>query len=329
MTKYLTLILTLCAAIGFQTARAAETRLSTVQISGEDYVRLTDWARTNDFKWHWLKRENIVEATGSKGRLIFSADSCEATINGVQVWLCLPFAVVKGVPYVAELDVDETLVPLLAPNDFKDSKAVKTICLDPGHGGKDPGNRVGSHEEKHYALLLAFDVRKELRKAGFKVIMTRTRDKYVDLPARPAFANRHRADLFVSLHFNAVSSGRNSVEGSEVYCITPVGASSTNARGVGSGHPPTIGNRHEERSLWLAYDVQKSLVKNLGTDDRGVRRARFAVLRGAKMPAILVEGGYMSNPAEGKKIFTLAYRLKMASAITKGILAYKKQMGES
>lgn len=329
MTKYLTLILTFCGVVGFQVANAAGTGLSTVKISGEDYVRLTDWARANDFKWHWLSRNHTVEATGRKGRLVFSANSCEATINGVQVWLCLPFAVVKGVPYIAELDVDETLGPLLEPADYRDSKSVKTICLDPGHGGKDPGNRVGSHEEKHYTLLLAFDVRKELRKAGFKVIMTRTRDKYVDLPARPAYANRHHADLFVSLHFNAVSSSRNEVEGSEVYCITPVGASSTNARGAGSGHPPTIGNRHEERSLWLAYDVQKSLVKNLGTEDRGVRRARFAVLRAAKMPAILVEGGFMSNPAEGKKIFTLSYRLKMASAITKGILAYKKQVGAS
>lgn len=329
MTKYLTLILTLCGAAGLQTALAAGSKLSTAQISGQDYVRLADWARANHFAWRWLKRDDVVEARGGRGRLVFSADTCEATINGVQVWLCLPFAVVKGVPYVAELDVDATLGPLLAPGDYHDAKAIRTICLDPGHGGKDPGNRVGSNEEKHYTLLLAFDVRTELRKAGFKVIMTRTRDKYVDLSARPAYANRHHADLFVSLHFNAVASGRNEVKGSEVYCITPVGASSTNARGAGSGHPPTLGNRHEERSLWLAYDVQKSLVNHLGTEDRGVRRARFAVLRGARMPAILVEGGYMSNPAEGRKIFSLAYRKEMAAAIVKGILAYQKQVGPS
>ncbi len=329
MTKCLTFILTLCAAVGLQSARAADRKLSTVQINGQDYVQFADWVRANDFKYHWLKRDDTVEASGSKGRAIFSADSCEATINGVQVWLCLPFAVVKSVPYLAQLDVDDTLGPLLSPDDYNDTKAIKTICLDPGHGGKDPGNRVGSREEKHYTLLLAVELRDLLAKAGFKVILTRTSDTYVDLSARPALANQRGADLFVSLHFNAVTSGRNEVTGSEVYCITPVGASSSNARGVGSNHGPTIGNRHEERSLWLAYEVQKSLVRNLNADDRGVRRARFAVLRDAKMPAILVEGGYMSNPVEGKKIFDPAYRRQMAEAIVKGILAYKNQMKPS
>jgi N-acetylmuramoyl-L-alanine amidase len=202
--------------------------------------------------------------------------------------------------------------------------AIRTICLDPGHGGKDTGNRVGWHYEKVYTLALAAELRDQLRKAGFNVILTRTKDAYVELPDRPALANQRGADLFVSLHFNATEAGRGEVAGPETYCITPVGASSTNARGEGSDHGPTPANREEDESLLLAYQIQKSLVGNLDADDRGVRRARFAVLRDVRMPAVLIEGGYMTNPHEGKQIYTAAYRHQLARAIVKGILAYQK-----
>ena len=201
---------------------------------------------------------------------------------------------------------------------------IRTICLDPGHGGKDTGNRVGWHYEKIYTLALAAELRDQLRKAGFNVILTRTRDTYVELPDRPALANRRGADLFVSLHFNATPTGKNEVEGPQTYCITPVGASSTDAQGEGSNHGPTPANRDEDESLLLAYQIQKSLVGNLDADDRGVRRARFAVLRDARMPAILIEGGYMTHPFESRKIYSAAYRRQMAQAIVKGILAYQK-----
>jgi N-acetylmuramoyl-L-alanine amidase len=76
--------------------------------------------------------------------------------------------------------------------------------------------------------------------------------------------------------------------------------------------------------MLLAYEMQKSYTKNLTVEDRGVKRARFQVLREATMPAILIEGGFMSHPAEGKKIYDPAYRKQMARAIVEGILAYKK-----
>lgn len=225
--------------------------------------------------------------------------------------------------HIAQLDLDTAVRPLLFPQKFPADR-IKTICLDPGHGGKDTGNRVGWHYEKVYTLALAAEVRDQLRRAGFDVIMTRTRDSWVDLPYRPALANRRGADLFVSLHFNATPIGKNEVKGPQTYCITPVGASSTDARGEGSNYGATPANRVGQSSLLLAYQVQKSLVKNLGAEDRGVRRARFAVLREATMPAILVEGGYMTHPVEGRKIFSDAYRHQMARAIVNGILAYQR-----
>ena len=106
---------------------------------------------------------------------------------------------------------------------------------------------MGWHYEKVYTLALAAEVRDQLEQAGFNVILTRTRDTYVDLPDRPALANRRGADLFVSLHFNATPTGKNEVEGPETYCITPVGASSTQRAAVKAVNLARRRHRHDDR----------------------------------------------------------------------------------
>lgn len=105
--------------------------------------------------------------------------------------------------------------------------------------------------------------------------------------------------------------------------MTPARASSTNTRGAGeSGAAP--GNRLDSKNMLLAYQVQRAMVRNLGAEDRGVRRARFAVLRYAEMPAVLVEAGFMTHPGESQKIYSSAYRKQLAQAITSAVLAYQK-----
>jgi N-acetylmuramoyl-L-alanine amidase len=300
-----------------------------VQVSAPSYVRLVDWAKANGFDSRWLKPEETILLSRNGSKLVMTVDSREAQINGVQVWLLLPVVARYRSLCVAQLDVDRTLRPLLSAPRAQSGTKIRTICLDPGHGGKDPGNQVGSNQEKHFTLLLAQEVRSELARAGIKATLTRTTDTFVDLPTRPELAKRRGTDLFVSLHFNAADAGRSTVQGAEVYCLTPVGASSTNARGEGAGAGWFTGNQHDDQNLCLAYQVQKSLTRNLAVADRGVRRARFAVLRDAVMPAVLIEAGFMSNPAEGRKIFTSEYRQKMARAIVDGLLAYKRAVEQA
>jgi N-acetylmuramoyl-L-alanine amidase len=294
-------------------------------INGQNYISLADWARSNGFHIAAQTRDQVVLAN-KWSRLAFDIDSAESTINGVGVRLSFPVA--KG-GLISQLDVDTTLRPLIFPQKTA-GKATMTVCLDPGHGGKDTGNRALSgfywHNEKVYTLALAYELRDQLTKAGYKVILTRNSDSFIELPIRPAVANRARADLFISLHFNGTQGSRDTAEGAETYCITPVGAASSNAQGEGADHGATAANRVEDKSLMLAYEVQKALVGDLHAADRDVRRARFAVLRDATMPAILIEGGYMSHPWEGKKIFEPAYRQQMAVAIVNGIQAYRKAM---
>ena len=296
-------------------------------INGKYYVPLAGWADANGLKTFWLRRGEQIAATNRTSRLVFDKDSNTAEINGVHVALSFPVAVDKGTPLIAQFDLDNTIRPLLFPSRYLSPGKITTICLDPGHGGRDTGNRVGglfSHDEKTYTLLLALELRNQLKQAGFNVILTRTRDNYVELPERPALANRFGADLFVSLHFNATQTGKNEVAGPETYCITPVGAASSNAQGEGANHGATTANRVEKKSLLFAYQIQKSLVRSLGTNDRSVRRARFAVLRDAQMPAILIESGYMTHPAEGRRIYDAAWRRQLAAAIVRGILNYQK-----
>ena len=321
MSQRFALCLAVLLAAGGLNARAAS-------VNGHNYTPLGDWARANGFYGYTRDHGNEITLTNRTARLVFDVDSALAQINGVNVRLSFPVANVKGVPLIAQLDLDKTVRPLLYPSRYIPPGKITTICLDPGHGGKDTGNRVGGgffgHSEKTYTLALALELRDQLKKLGFNVILTRTRDTFVELPMRPDFANEHGADLFVSLHFNATQSGKNEVEGPETYCITPVGAASSNAQGEGGNYGLTTANRYEYKSLLLAYQTEKALVRNLGVEDRGVRRARFAVLRDAAMPAILIEGGYMTHPAEGKKIFDAAYRRQMAAAMVRGILAYQK-----
>lgn len=299
------------------------------QIAGKEYSSVSQWAGQQGFELRWTRREESLQLSKNSSSITLTADSREARINGVQVWLLFPAVIRNGSMFIAQLDLETTLRPVLFPPRTRSGARIRTICLDPGHGGKDPGNGMGAAREKNYTLLLAKELRDQLTKAGFKVTLTRSTDTFIELPDRPEIARRRNADLFVSLHFNSVASSANTVRGAEVYCLTPAGAASTNARGEGAGAGWFAGNRFNDKNMFLASLLQKSLTRTLSVEDRGVHRARFAVLRDATMPAVLIEGGFMSNPAEGKKILDPGYRRQMAKAIVEALQSYKRALEES
>jgi N-acetylmuramoyl-L-alanine amidase len=285
-------------------------------------VRVRDWAKANGFLAQWTAPDEVLRLTRGDTRLVFKSNSREARINGVQVWLLKPFEYRDGTGWLCELDIEHTLDPLLHPPHS--APRLRRICLDPGHGGKDPGYRVAKQEEQRYTLALAYELKEQLTRAGFNVALTRTTDAFVDLADRPAVARKMGADLFISLHFNATDGDRSAARGTEVYCLTPAGATSTAGNGNGATAHAATGNRNDAKNLLLAWQMQKSLLHALGTEDRGVRRARFAVLRDAPMPAVLIEAGFLSHPVEGKKILDGAYRREMAKAIVEGVRGYQR-----
>lgn len=301
-------------------ASVLTTKLERVEFLGREYVRLMDWARLNGFEISWVSRGEVARVNTGKISLVFQADSRAAKVNGVKVWLSYPVAVRGQHMYIALLDMQTCIEPLVFPR--KNSRAISVVALDPGHGGRDKGYQSGSRVEKKYTLLLARELRTQLEQAGLSVVLTRDSDVNLGLSERTALAKRRGANVFVSLHFNSASVGSQTAKGAEVFCLTPPGGRSTNARtGVSEKHP---GSRFNDESVLLAFYIQRALVNGLGMEDRGVRRAQFEVLRTAAMPAVLVEAGFISHPTEGAKIQDAVYRRELARGIASGILEYKR-----
>ncbi len=159
-----------------------------------------------------------------------------------------------------------------------------------------------------------------LRARGWTVHLTRTNDLEVSLPGRVALADCVNADLFVSLHFNGLSTP-SSHTGVETYCTTPAGMLSTvKRRGEDDVALSFPNNAFDSENLRWACRIHRALLATGEVEDGGVRRARFiAVLRGQHRPAVLVEGGFLSNPEEAGRIATSAYRQKLAEAVAKAL----------
>ncbi len=174
------------------------------------------------------------------------------------------------------------------------------IIIDPGHGGKDPGTiGIGGIQEKDIILPISLDVAEILRKQDIEVILTRDSDNFISLQGRTDMANDVDADLFVSIHANAINLSRPDVNGLETYFYKS-------------------GRR-------LAEVIHWSILNGVKIDNRNIRRARFYVLRHSTMPAVLVEVGFLTGAVDSSNLKDSNYRRQMAEAIARGIVEYIKQ----
>jgi N-acetylmuramoyl-L-alanine amidase len=317
----------LLAAFVALPARSATKGLEHVAVSGTEYIRLNEWAEVNEFKMVTRAKSGVIELTNESATLTFETDSRNAhrsQISGANVILSYPVIDRRGSTLISLLDVQKSLEPILFPK--KSPAEIRTICLDAGHGGKDPGNIDGANYEKKYTLLLALATQKLLQDAGFKVVLTRTNDIYISPSDRPEIAARLGADLFVSLHYNSIAAP--GVRGIQVHCLPPPGTKSSDAGGGRGDEPAYPGNLHDDHNVLLAYEVLRNITPKLPLEDIGVKRNHYEVLRDAHMPAILIEGGFMTDPLDSRKIYDADFRLRMAQSIVNGILAYREAVEE-
>ncbi|HEY4706143.1 MAG TPA: N-acetylmuramoyl-L-alanine amidase [Thermodesulfobacteriota bacterium] len=222
---------------------------------------------------------------------------------------------------------------------------IRIIVIDPGHGGDDTGAKgpAGS-EEKDVTLKLAWKLAEVLKeRLDVRVLLTRTADVFIPLEERTAFANRMHADLFISIHANAAQS--REAKGIETFFLNfeatdedarRVAAfeNSANAAGLMDVSPAEGGDlkdilvdlantmSHHESSR-LAEVVHASMLGAAGRESRGVKQAHFTVLVGATMPAVLVEVGFITNPAEERLLTSAKDQARMAEAIADGILNFR------
>ncbi|NCY21443.1 N-acetylmuramoyl-L-alanine amidase [bacterium] len=201
------------------------------------------------------------------------------------------------------------------------------VVVDPGHGGGDEGTRAARGlSEKTANLDVAKRLVRLLDDAGVPWVLTRTKDRYVDHADRSARASDHPGYLFVSIHFN--EDYDHSTTGWETYCVSPQYGPSTSSGGsfVGDEDQVWPGNDFDHHNFLLAQAIHRAAVlsKTNAPSDRGLKKARFKVLRLAHSPGVLVEGGFLSNPQESGLLRTEAYRQQVAEWIFKGIMAYRK-----
>lgn len=237
-------------------------------------------------------------------------------------------------------ETKKLLVPESLTREF--GLTAKTIVIDPGHGGKDPG-ALGRRtlREKDIVLSISEKLREVLTRKGYTVLMTRDTNRFIPLKERTAFATHHKADLFLSIHANGSESTK--AKGIETYYLsvtsTDKAAADIAAReNADSGYSiqelevllkGILQESKSEDSKRLAKHVQQALVQATGAVDRGVKHARFVVLIGTNVPAVLIETGFISNPTEGRKLTTPAYQQEIATAIAQGIEKFLGKTGKA
>lgn len=286
----------------------------------ETWIPLGRWAREHNVGS--LRRTATAPSptfalTTSNGVLTVQVNSLAAKWNGLELRLGFEPQLVDEQPFVHVLDLKKNIEPLL--RDFPlPEKAGRIVVIDPGHGGSNTGTAsvLDGASEKQYTLDWAKRLEALLANRGWLVFLTRTEDADVSLADRVAFAGQRGADLFISLHFNSAAPNREQ-SGLETFCLTPAGMPSTLTREF-DDNPALVftNNACDAENLQFALRLHRALLQAGGMTDRGVRRARFmVVLRGQSCPAVLIEGGYLSNPREARRIADPAYRQLLAEAV--------------
>src|SRR5213595_2093948 len=293
-----------------------------IKVSGHDYLSVDNISRFYGFPAGVAAAGEKSQLDAVKNPLEFVSGSREAMINGARSWLCFPLVEQDGKYLVSRTDVAKTIEPLVRPHRVAVGK-VETVVLDPGHGGHDKGQVSKYGYEKDFALDVARKLRPLLQSKGLRVIMTREGDYFVPLEVRAQIANRARDAIFVSIHFNATNDDPNAT-GFEIFSFTPRGAPSTSDGNVtASSLNMQPGSSMDAQSLALSACIYHSVLGHIREYDRGIKRARFAVLRLTKVPAVLIEGGFLTERGESKLISNKDWRAKLAAAIATGVENYQ------
>lgn len=295
-----------------------------IKYQGRDHVTLENVAQF--YGLNTVHRVgNDLTMNGGVRSLRGALGSNEFYINNLKFILSYPIEEVDGHLIISRMDLTKVIEPVLRPSRIKGAELVDTIILDPGHGGHDNGATSSWGNEKTYTLDVAMRARDLLQQMGFKVYMTRQSDVFIPLEDRVRYANQFSNALFISIHFN---SGGSAASGLETYTLAPRGVPSMAADGPRlSDLEPCPGNIRDAENMALATATHASLVYRSQLYDRGIKRARFVVIRDITIPGVLVEGGFLSNPEDSRKIASTAYRQQMAQCIANAVHNYRIAVG--
>ncbi len=297
------------------------TQWKVIRAHDRDYVTFANLAEFYHFGEYSHANRTISLRSEQRG-IRAQVGTGEIYINGVRFFTHFPLLERAEGQLVSAFDVGKLIEPILRPSRIQDAQPVETVVLDPGHGGTDQGTANQWGSEKAYALEVALTAREKLLRAGFKVEMTRSDDTGRSLEERIAFANQFQNAVFISIHFNSGSG-----IGVESYALAPQNApskatSSGEQHASDQGPPSNAGNSQDSQNIALTAAVHAAALSSLSAYDRGIRHARFKVLRDIRLPSVLIEGGFLDDREEGRRIASAQYRQKLGTAIAQGVQSY-------
>ncbi len=315
------LLLPALFVLGQVPSAAAPKKWDIERIEGVDYVKLSDvW---QFYKFSPRKGRSGCISYGAGNRVVSVRPSHQDFyVNNFRYILSYPVRELGGSLMISTLDMKKLVDPVLRPRYSPASGTVTTVVIDAGHGGHDAGAVSSYAREKDCNLAVAKKLKAKLEKQGFKVVMTRDDDRFLTLKQRVDIANATPNSIFVSIHHN---SGRRAAEGIETFTLAPHGTTSPFART--RRYAELCGNDQDSENIALATAVHSRAIRSTQAVDRGIQRARFSVLCTIQRPAILFEGGFVSNAEEGRKISSNTYREKLAESICQGVVSYSQTVG--
>jgi len=303
------------------------THAKQVDIGGITYVDLTIIGDSLGMRGYWLEAGTVFRLSGRQTRIDFKKNSRFVQINQMPVYLGFSAVDIEGRLFIALADYQYVFQPILTPQVFKHIPRIQKVVIDVGHGGKDTGARNDTYGlmEKELVMDVSIRLKRLLEKTGFQVQLTRRRDEFIELEQRSWIANRDEADLFISLHFNSAMSSKPS--GFEVFAMTPQYQPSTQKpKPTDEDAERFPGNKNDPWNMLAAYHIERALVQEVGGPDRGVKRARFAVLKYLECPGVLVELGFLSHAKTANKVQSAEYRQLLAQSLCKGVLLYRERL---
>lgn len=292
-------------------------------IGGRDYVALRNVAEFYNLSNVRHSGNEMVISSNTRSLRAY-AGSAEFYINNLKFILSYPVQEHNGQLCMSRMDLVKLVEPVMRPGRIKNPTPIDTVVLDAGHGGHDSGATSIYGAEKSYTLDTVFRAKELLQAAGYKVILTRSGDYFVPLDDRASLASAHKSAIFISIHFNHGGMGT----GVEAYTLAPCGVPSMMADGPAvSDFNECKGNARDQENMALATASHAALVMKTRMFDRGLKRARFVVIRDISIPGVLIEGGFLSNPTDAKMIATPKYRQTLAESVLQAVENYRKAVG--
>lgn len=313
-------------------------------ISAHKEILLKDVCAKNDVYWQWDHVAQVATLVyrGIKAEVLVGSDL--VIVDKERVTLSAPVRVVRST-VVVPIDFRSKVIRRLHQQATEQKRygtsQIRSIIIDAGHGGKDPGaiGKSGEYEKK-IVLDISMRLKKILQDRGMKVEMTRERDEFISLQKRTEIASRSKADLFVSVHAN--SSPVRSVHGLEVFTSKYLGFKDRNAQqrktnqrlmfshlsmkkgatDVANIVSDMLYTHKQAEAKTLAQQLAKKTARRIKTKNRGEKESRFYVVKNTLIPAILIEVGFLTNPKESKLLQTSKYRQRVARGIAESILDY-------